>query len=72
MNRLATYMDKLKGDKDDDAIDRLNYLYTTLLLLFFALTTGAKQYVGEPLQCWIPAQFKVNIVLSSFEMNSSN
>ncbi|KAL3999078.1 Innexin family protein [Acanthocheilonema viteae] len=54
---LDAFLKGLKPQFDDDAIDRLNYYYTPLLLIIFALTLSAKQYVGQPIQCWIPAQF---------------
>jgi hypothetical protein len=50
----------LKPKYDDDAVDRLNYAYTSALFVFLILVIGAKQYVGEPLQCWMSAEFKNN------------
>lgn len=58
LSQLSEYLNKLHASHDEDAVDRINYLYTNFLLLSFAILLGAKQYVGEPLQCWVPAQFK--------------
>lgn len=59
MQSIARIIDKVKSKQDDDFIDRANYVYTALMFGTFGLITAAKQYVGEPLQCWIPADFKV-------------
>uniref|UniRef100_A0A1I7XMU4 Innexin n=1 Tax=Heterorhabditis bacteriophora TaxID=37862 RepID=A0A1I7XMU4_HETBA len=54
---LDAFLKGLKPQYDDDACDRLNYYFTPMLLVIFSLTLSAKQYVGQPIQCWIPAQF---------------
>uniref|UniRef100_A0A7E4VB15 Innexin n=2 Tax=Panagrellus redivivus TaxID=6233 RepID=A0A7E4VB15_PANRE len=47
-----------KKDHDDDTVDRMNYSTTAKILSFFAAVVMAKQNVGSPLQCWIPAEYK--------------
>ncbi|NP_001191594.1 pannexin 6 [Aplysia californica] len=44
--------------RDDDAIDQLNHWASSGLLLALAIGTGAKQYVGDPIHCWVPALYK--------------
>nr|XP_011426037.1 innexin unc-9 isoform X3 [Crassostrea gigas] len=48
---------KLRGTNNDDWIDRLNHRYTVLLLVIFAVVVSTGQFVGEPIQCWCPAEF---------------
>lgn len=50
---------KIKPKFDDDAVDRFNYIYSPTLLGAFALTILTKQWVGQPLQCWVPPEFIV-------------
>ena len=50
LNKLGDYFGKLKPQYDDDSVDRLNYIYTNVVILAFGITIAAKQYVGEPLQ----------------------
>ncbi|CAF0966832.1 unnamed protein product [Brachionus calyciflorus] len=42
---------------DDDFIDRLSRRYSVLLLVIFTALVSTKQYVGDPISCWVPAQF---------------
>jgi len=42
---------------DDDFADRLNFRYTTAMLVVFSVLITSKQYVGQPIQCWAPEHF---------------
>ncbi|CAB3407311.1 unnamed protein product [Caenorhabditis bovis] len=57
MNMLGSMFSTVKPRLDDLGTDRLNYYYSTLIIMGMSLTITARQYVGSPLQCWVPAQF---------------
>ena len=42
---------------DDDFSDRLAYRFTSILLVCFAFLVSAKEFVGDPINCWSPAHF---------------
>jgi hypothetical protein len=50
-------LSKLKGNDDDDWVDRLNHVITVVILLFAALFVGSSQYIGDPISCWTPKEF---------------
>ncbi|KJH46388.1 innexin-3 family protein [Dictyocaulus viviparus] len=57
MNFLSSAVTTIKPRLDDFGTDRLNYYYSTMVIMILSITITARQYVGSPLQCWVPAQF---------------
>ncbi|MCP9263514.1 Innexin [Dirofilaria immitis] len=57
MDKLSAVIESLtKPRYEEDSIDRLNYHVTTLILLLAAFAIIAKEYGGDPIQCWLPAE----------------
>lgn len=42
---------------DDFFIDRLHHRYTVAALVLFCAVLTTNQYAGDPINCWVPAQF---------------
>lgn len=42
---------------DDFLVDRLHHRYTVAILVLFCAIVTTNQYAGEPINCWVPAQF---------------
>ncbi|MFH4983494.1 hypothetical protein AB6A40_010203 [Gnathostoma spinigerum] len=57
MDNLGKIIEKItKPRHEEDFIDRLNYSITVGILLAAAFTIIAKEYGGDPIQCWLPAE----------------
>ena len=48
---------EFKSHADDDFVDRLSRKFTPLVIVLFSTLVSVKQYVGDPINCWCPAQF---------------
>ncbi|CAF1171194.1 unnamed protein product [Didymodactylos carnosus] len=55
LSNVVGQISKYLKNRDDDSIDRLNRLYTVVLLTSFAALTMSDHYVGNKINCWIPA-----------------
>lgn len=63
MNRIINVVASVPESKsryDCDFADRLCYPYTTILFTVLAVVVSTKQFVGEPIQCWVPGHFTGN------------
>uniref|UniRef100_A0A915C4E1 Innexin n=1 Tax=Parascaris univalens TaxID=6257 RepID=A0A915C4E1_PARUN len=56
-DEISHPLSALQEDPVDDFVDRLNYVHTVFLLIFFAALIGTKQHFGSPIQCMTPARF---------------
>ena len=48
---------QFKFHNDDDLYDRLSRRFSVVLLMLFTVVVSTKQYVGDPIACFAPAQF---------------
>jgi hypothetical protein len=39
-----------------------SYYYSTVIIMVMSITLTARQYVGQPLQCWVPAECSLIVV----------
>ncbi|XP_071102990.1 innexin unc-9-like [Haliotis cracherodii] len=46
--------------RDDDIVDQLHHHVMTTSLLVLGMTVAGQQFMGNPINCWIPAQYDVD------------
>lgn len=57
MDRLGKLIESITKPRfEEDCVDRLNYRVSSHVLLIAAFTIIAKEYGGNPIQCWMPAE----------------
>lgn len=49
------------GADSDDIISKLNYRYSSLILLTTGMTLAGMLYIKQPIQCWFPAEFTLQV-----------
>ena len=70
--KLSEYLSSsnLRDYRDDDFwIDRLCHRYSVIVFAVFAILVTTKAYVGDPIDCWAPPEFKVGCLNFNFENN---
>jgi innexin len=51
----------LRNYRDDDLwIDRLSHRYSVVIFCVFAILVTTKAYIGSPIDCWSPPEFKAS------------
>jgi hypothetical protein len=53
---------------NDDLYDRLSRRFSVVLLMLFTVVVSTKQYVGDPIACFAPAQFTGEIINHIFNL----
>uniref|UniRef100_A0A183CFT7 Innexin n=1 Tax=Globodera pallida TaxID=36090 RepID=A0A183CFT7_GLOPA len=55
----TSLLERLKKSREnDDWVDRFVYWVSPCVIILLAVIIGAKQFVGQPIQCWAPNEFR--------------
>ena len=46
---------------DDDYIDRINYYFTSNILIALSIATAYKMYNSKPMECILPKRFSSSV-----------
>ena len=57
---------KLRGNNDDDWIDRLNHIYSVFILVVFALFVASGTYIQDPIACFAANEWSGKLNCDSF------
>ncbi|KAH7722327.1 INX-12 protein [Aphelenchoides avenae] len=58
MNIVQNLLSAISPLPDGDLADRLNYSYTTTILVVCSAFISGWSFVGQPIQCWFPAYYR--------------
>lgn len=58
MDKLSSFLQSIRPIKDGDIVDQLSYFYSVLAVTISAFIVFGWSFVGTPLECWFPPQFK--------------
>ncbi|KAL7073576.1 hypothetical protein ACQ4LE_007082 [Meloidogyne hapla] len=58
MNIVQNLLSAISPLPDGDLSDRLNYCYTTTILIICSAFVSGWSFIGQPIQCWFPAYYR--------------
>lgn len=58
MNIIQGLLSAISPVPDGDFVDRLNYSYTSTILIVCSAFISGWSFVGQPIQCWFPAYYR--------------
>lgn len=57
---------KLLGSGDDDYVDRVNHIYTVVVLVLFSIISSSGTYIGHGISCWTPIEVKYKDYVTNY------